>query len=246
MSATALTTNARSRNEWAEIIGADWRRSVESILQTGRDLVAAKEGPNKLPHGEFMAMVETDLPFKQDTAEQLMRVARHPVISNSDNSRNLPSKMSVLIELSQLSEDDFNDAQEKRLITPDLKVKASRSIARAYKKEKGGVVGGAQHMLPSPREAKKIAAATGRLVAADNGRLYTGAPDEEVAEYAGKRDTTFATLRAINTLADLDKDAFEFFEKAERRWFADFRYSAVDDAIEFLTSLKEAMGVVDA
>lgn len=68
-------------------------------------------------------MVKGDLPFSYDTANSIMAVAKHPAISKLDNSPTLPAGMSVLIELSQLSDDDFQDAQEKGLITPDLKVK---------------------------------------------------------------------------------------------------------------------------
>jgi hypothetical protein len=154
--------------------------------------------------------------------------------------------MSVLIELSHLSETSFADAQEKGLITPDLKVKPARAIAGAYNKPEGEIIGGAKHMLPSADEARKIARETGRLVAANNGKIYTGASDEETSEYSSRRDEAFAVIRAITALGDIEQDAFAFFQKAERHWFSDFRYSAIDDAIEFLTTLKQAMGVVDA
>ncbi len=72
MSGTALA-NVRSRTEWAEIINADWRKSIEGIIQTGRDLAAAKA---ELPHGEFTALIEGDLPFSRRTAENLMSVSR--------------------------------------------------------------------------------------------------------------------------------------------------------------------------
>lgn len=243
MSAVATINTARTRQEWAGIIGADWRRSIESIIQTGRDLVSAK---SELPSGEFMEMVERDLPFHGATASQLMRVAAHPELADFRNSKILPARVSVLIELSTLSADDFKDAQNKGLIGPDLKVKPARAIAGAYNKPEGEIIGGAKHMLPSPDEARTIARETGRLVAANNGKIYTGASDEETSEYSSRRDTAFEIIRAIKALGDVDQDAFEFFKQAERHWFTDFRYSAIDDAIEFLTTLKQAMGVVDA
>jgi hypothetical protein len=41
---------------FAAKITASWQKAVESILETGRLLIEAKEGPNKLPHGEFGKM----------------------------------------------------------------------------------------------------------------------------------------------------------------------------------------------
>lgn len=238
-----VIANTRNRQQWAEIIGADWRKSIDSILQTGRDLIAAKA---ELPHGEFMAMVAADLPFSQDVANNLMGVARHPAITNSDNSRNLPATFSVLVELSQLSEADFNDAREKGLITPDLKVKAARSIAGAYNKPEGEVVGGAQHMLPSPNEARQIARETNRLVAASDGKVYSGTTREEDAQYVNRRTRVFRVLEAINLLAECGVPADDWFRSTEHHWLHDFRPGAIDDAAEWLGDLKEAMGVVDA
>jgi hypothetical protein len=54
------------------------------IVEKGRRISDAKEGPQALPHGEFTAMMQADLPFGEDTAQQLMANARHPVISNTD------------------------------------------------------------------------------------------------------------------------------------------------------------------
>lgn len=238
---TAIT-NARSRQQWAEIIGADWRQSIESIIQTGRDLIAAK---SELPHGEFMKMVESELPFKRTLADDLMRVANHPQISNYRNSGNLPATFSVLVELASLSEEQFLDAQEKGLITPDLKVKPARSIARAYSKPEGDVVGGAQHMLPSVKEAREIARATGRFVAAADGNIYSGSTEEESTAYRNKLNEGFRLLEAIQTLSEAP-EAGGWFKSADRHWFVDFRPGAIDDARAWLASLKEAMGVVDA
>jgi hypothetical protein len=241
MPATALT-NARSRQQWAEIIGADWRKSIESIIQTGRDLIAAKQ---ELAHGEFTEMVERDLPFTGAAAAQLMRVAAHPSIADFRNSKILPARVSVLIELSSLSEEDFADAEEKGLITPDLKVKPARSIAGAYNKPEGEIIGGAQHMLPSPKEAREIARATGRFVAASDGQIYSGATKEEGRDYRDKRTVAFRILEAIQILADAP-EVSDWLAGTERHWFEGFDPNSIGEARKWLRAFEEATEAVDA
>jgi hypothetical protein len=242
VTALATTSNARSRQEWVEIIGADWRRTAESIIQTGRDLTAAKA---ELAHGEFMKMIENDLPFHRNTAEGLMRASQNEGLINCINSGNLAPKLSVIIQLSALNDEEAADAEEKGLITPDLKVKAARAIVGAYHKPEGEIIGGARHMLPSPEEARKIARAKGRLVAASDGYTYSGATREEERSYADKRTAAFRIIEAIQLLSEAP-DASAWFRSAERRWFLDFRPGAIDDAREWLAALKSEMGVVDA
>ena len=55
-----------------------------------------------LDHGLFLKMIEAELPFSADTAQRLMRIARHPVLSDAANSRHLPPNWTTLSELTQL------------------------------------------------------------------------------------------------------------------------------------------------
>jgi len=75
--AFSLALNAATpeiRNRFIiDAIDADWRRSIESIIQTGRDLAAAQKD---LSGSEFTKMVEADLPISHSTAKQLMKIAR--------------------------------------------------------------------------------------------------------------------------------------------------------------------------
>lgn len=231
--------NARSRQQWAEIIK---RRCAQSAVQIGQELLAAKD---ELAHGEFTAMIENDLGWGYQTARDLMRIAAHPEIANSYNSNFLPTTLSALKEVSTLSPEDFRDATDKGLITSDLKVKPARAIAGAYNKPEGEVIGGAQHMLPSADEARKIARETGRLVAAADGYTYSGATREEERSYADRRTAAFRIIEAIQLLSEAP-DARQWLRSAEQRWFLDFRPSGIDEAREWLAALKEAMEIVDA
>lgn len=242
MPATALA-NVRSRQEWAEVINADWRKSIDSIIQTGRDLAAAKA---ELDSSNFLAMVDADLPFTSGTAEKLIRIANHPAINKMSTST-LPPSWAVLSELTKLSKADFTDAANRGLIDSNTDARRARAVAGAYRVPEGGTVGAGKSpaMLPTPSEARKIARETNRFVAASDGNIYSGASEEEGREYRDKRDSAFAILRAIETLSEAP-EADDFFRTAERHWFVEFRPGAIDDARSWLTSFKEAMGVVDA
>lgn len=87
-----------SRKDWAERITVAYRKSVESIVRTGAELIAAKKA---LPHGEFQKMVRRDLPFKERTAQKFMSIADHPVLSNASNWSLLPPSWATLYELSR-------------------------------------------------------------------------------------------------------------------------------------------------
>lgn len=239
---TLTISNSRTRQEWAAVINADWRKSIESIIQTGRDLAAAKA---ELPHGEFTVMVETDLPFSRQYASRLIQIAAHPEIANVKNSARLPSRISTLAELVELSADDLRDAIDRGLVGPETKVKEARAIAGTYGSDPVVGANASKTMLPSPGEARKIARATGRLVAASDGNTYSGASAEEGEDYSRRRTDAFRTLEAITRLADIG-DAGSFVSTIERHWLHDFRFSAIDDALAFLSDFKHEMGVVDA
>jgi hypothetical protein len=69
---------------WADRITAAWLTGVEAFIETGRLLIEAKK---KVEPGEWLAMVRERLPFKESTAERLMAVARHPVLSDPAQGR---------------------------------------------------------------------------------------------------------------------------------------------------------------
>jgi hypothetical protein len=91
---------------WAPKIATEWRKSVEAIIAVGRHLIAAKEA---CEHGEFMRLfkesgdaVSEPLPFTVNTAERLMAVARHPVLSNPAHVQTLPQSWGTLYELTKV------------------------------------------------------------------------------------------------------------------------------------------------
>ncbi|MEK4034039.1 DUF3102 domain-containing protein [Methylocystis sp. IM3] len=112
---SSAISNMTLRETWAERITAAWQKSVASILETGHNLIQAKQ---ELEHGEWLKMIKDELPFGEDTAERLMKVARNPVLSNSDHGRNLPASYQTLYELAKLPDDLLEKKIESGEITP--------------------------------------------------------------------------------------------------------------------------------
>jgi Protein of unknown function (DUF3102) len=104
------------RARWAKRIRAASRKTVESMIQTGKLLIEAKR---KLGHGDFVAMVRNDLPFKERTAQRLMNIARSPAISKASNWSLLPPHLSTLHDLAALPPETFDVKIASGAINPD-------------------------------------------------------------------------------------------------------------------------------
>lgn len=95
----------------AEVIGLDahaffvneitrhYINTVKSIVKMGQLLIAAKA---QLPHGEFVEMISTELPFKDRKAQTLMCIARHPVLANPQHVAALPASWGTLAVLERI------------------------------------------------------------------------------------------------------------------------------------------------
>jgi hypothetical protein len=101
---TALVrrVTAATANPWTTRILRAWAATLSGFVETGRLLIAAKKD---LDHGEFLAMVEKDLPFGPRMAQKLMRVASDPRIRIGDSQ--LPRSVTLLYEISRLDDLSF-------------------------------------------------------------------------------------------------------------------------------------------
>ena len=104
-------------DEWAKRIRGSWNKAVESIIETGRLLLRAKE---ELGHGKFGEMIDGELPFGRRTAQCLMAIASHPVLSNPQYVAYLPPSWGTLYDLTALPADRLVDLIEETEVTPDL------------------------------------------------------------------------------------------------------------------------------
>jgi hypothetical protein len=130
----------RTRQEFARLITAAWNRQVSTIVSAGRLLREAKTGPNKLPHGEFLDMFrrnsETgrrDLPFGERTAQKLMAIARHPVLSDPSHESHLPPHVETLYLLTKLPQDQLEQMLTDGTITAETERKEVEKLVAECK-----------------------------------------------------------------------------------------------------------------
>ena len=229
--------NIRARDEWTDIINNDWRRSVEGVVQAGRDL---NEAQAQLSDRDFKEMIRDDLPFTRSTARKLQQIARHPKIGGGAGTCPLPASWAVLVRLAALSVEEFEDAQTRGLIDEKTSKRKANAIATAYKAAPGVAVGESKDIesLPSPKEAREVARATSRLVAASDGNLYSGATEEEGAEHTRRRDQSYFVIDAINAIVDCGVSPKQWCEELMPHWLNRFEFGRIEAAIDWLTGLK--------
>jgi hypothetical protein len=105
-----------SAGEFVTEIEKLWDEAQEKFLTIGRYLVQAKA---HLRHGEFEAMVASQLPFGRGVAYQLRVVAQAVEQSKLEESA-LPRSYSNAFRLAQMDETVLNRARESNLIRPDV------------------------------------------------------------------------------------------------------------------------------
>ena len=113
-------TNSVGREKWVEKISAAWRETVSSIFETGNLLEAAKA---ELPHGEWLKMIKDELPFGRNVAQRLMIVAENENLRNGAHAPYLPVSWMTLYELSKLTEEQFGNGIETKVINPRMERK---------------------------------------------------------------------------------------------------------------------------
>jgi hypothetical protein len=149
-------------NGLAREISDEWRKLVPGIINIGRLLIEAQK---KVGHGHWMKFVEK-LPFKDRTADRLMKIARHPVLSNSTHVSNLPPSWGTLHRLTELPDRVLKEALADGRINCDMQRKdADRLIEQVragglYRFERlAGAVNvliGFMNEYPDPKEIENV------------------------------------------------------------------------------------------
>lgn len=124
-----------TRQKWAERISRAWLISIASIIETGRLLIVAKKGPDRLRHGEFLEMIRNDLRFGEDAAQRLMTIARDSRITNAAHGRFLPPHWRTLYELTKLSDEEFNAKLIDGTINPEMERKDAAHARKEQERE---------------------------------------------------------------------------------------------------------------
>ena len=117
-------------------IKAAWQKAVSSSIETGQLLIKAKAA---LEHGEWGKLFEGDdkLPFGQDTSGRLMKIARNPVLINSDFNRNLPPSWQTLYALTQLTQRQLERAIADGTITAETTQEEAIALVRPGRRTTG-------------------------------------------------------------------------------------------------------------
>jgi hypothetical protein len=119
---------AEPRALWIGEIAKRWQGLVIDFIEIGNCLLQAKYD---LPHGDFEAMVESDLPFGPRTARMLMAVAAHPILSDRNHGSVLPASWRTLYELTKLPEPALLEAINRGDVTADMQRKDVRKLLPA-------------------------------------------------------------------------------------------------------------------
>jgi hypothetical protein len=125
-----VKTEPRQPEEYVSEISRLWSRAQGAFLEIGRLLIRAKD---TLPHGEYVAAVEGELPFSSRTAYQLREAARWAMNGLVPMER-LPGSYSTIYLLSTLDPPVLEAAEKAGLIRPELK----RAELIEWRKRRGG------------------------------------------------------------------------------------------------------------
>ena len=185
----------RPSNDYASDIASTWGKALICVMETGRLLVQAKAN---LPHGDYQAMIERELPFSPSTARKLVAVAEHPKLADRSIWNDLPSAWTVLYSLSNLQPETIDKGLFQGLIKPDM---TPGDIAELKAIEK-----------PKAPKDSKIIDVQGEEVGPDDDKPVFDASDAGEAMAAEKREA-FAE-QDLNDANQVLLDALSAVERA--------------------------------
>lgn len=120
------------REQWADRIRSAWLTTVTAILDTSRLIIEAKA---QLPSGEFLAMVENDLPFGPSTTQKLMSISRNPSLANTEHVLYLPPSWGTLYELSRADCIDLDRWIDDGTVHPEMERNEAKALLRIEKRK---------------------------------------------------------------------------------------------------------------
>jgi len=130
-----IRTAPRTVDEFATRIRTNWRKLAEGIIETGKLLIKAKE---VLGHGQWQTMFDENnpnrLPFGDRTAQMLMQIAKHPIISNPKFISVLPASWGTLHKLADLPDKALEAMLADGTISADT---TSKEVDELRKKIRG-------------------------------------------------------------------------------------------------------------
>ena len=118
--------------EYADRIRTAWSKTIEGILEVGQALIEAKV---ELRHGRFEHLVKEWCPFGARSAQSLMAIARHEVISNTKYVSHLPASWGTLYDLSKFKPRELNYVLQHHWLKPDIPRKDVPDLHRRVRRQ---------------------------------------------------------------------------------------------------------------
>jgi len=94
--------------------------------------------------------------------------------------------------------------------------------------------------LPTPAQAMKEARATGKLIHARDGHIYSGATEDEMMAHSERRHVVYGMKDAIKHVADCQLTPHQWIKSIgdNDHWISEFKIRDLDAAIKYLTALR--------
>ena len=115
-----------SRAEFAGAIRQAWEGIEKRYLLIGRYLLQAKQ---KLEHGEYLDLIERDLPFSRNNAYR-MREVTEAIENGRLPADRLPNSFSILYEAATLNETEWQEAETRGIIHREVRRQEIISLKR--------------------------------------------------------------------------------------------------------------------
>jgi protein gp37 len=119
----------KKAEKWVPRIRRHMTKSVEGIIATGREFIAAKE---KLDHGEF-GKLSVMLNLEPRAIQKYMAIATNEALSNTSQWTHLPASWTTLYELSRLDAPRLKMAFKNGDVTPLTERSDARNVFEKYK-----------------------------------------------------------------------------------------------------------------
>jgi hypothetical protein len=130
-SSVVVPTSPKTAEDWAEVIRCDLATETAAYISAGRKFIQAKAAFKKTKTNESFTHLVTDLlGHDLGTVERWMKIARHPVLSESANLPILPTAWTTLYTLSQIPPKLLRKYIADGVIHPRLSGKAATALLR--------------------------------------------------------------------------------------------------------------------
>lgn len=212
------------------------QRWAENTIALGREFIRARDsfpivGPNHRPGWREWISKETG--WSADHAITFVRIADK--FGRGASTIKLSHEVMRFISSSKTPADGADEVIRRAKKGEVIGLDKAKEIVKPF--------------LPTRSQAIKEAAETGRLIAARDGKLYSGASEDQMAAYSERREAVYAVRRAVKEIADCEFTPGQWVKAAEAHWLAEFRLADIDAAIKWLTQVRplveKRQGVVD-